>query len=351
VKLVVLHRVPYGHYNRRGLLEAAEKDGVETFFVAFLKQTGGVELTRSGQLIDRLPRSAGPRAIARRLRERVASGDTVIVNSAAYTNVRRVLAIRRQLPGALLLFYVNDWLLYDSRFPKSMAKRAVDALYRRVCDGILVLSRELLPHYPGAFHLDGASHLAPLTPNPVLPPRVAIVGSLDRRIDFGLLRDLAALLPDVEFHLHGWVHEQDPETARLTQQLCEGAENFRYHGAYRNEELAGILEGCSIGLVPYDTDYHVNRYVNPDKLYHYLRAGLEVVSTPIPQAVRMSAHVHHAPDAASFAACIRELLAGRNHKNLDPAAGGFGWQERWCDLDRIIRDVRTQRTGEHRGTG
>jgi hypothetical protein len=351
VNLVVLHRVPYGQYNRRGLLEAAEKAGVETFFVAFLKKTGRVELTRSGQLVDRLPRRAGPGAIARRLRELVTGGDTAIVNSAAYTNVRRVLAIRRQLRGALLLFYVNDWLLYDSRFPKSVAKRAVDAFYRRVCDGVLVLSRELLPHYPGAFHLDGASHLSPLTRDAASPPRVAIVGSLDRRIDFALLRDLAALLPDVEFHLHGWVHENDPETARLTRELCEGAGNVHYHGAYRNEDLSRILEGCSIGLVPYDAHYHVNRYVNPDKLYHYLRAGLEVVSTPIPQAERMSSRVHHPRDATGFATCIRDLLAGRNHRNPDAAGGAFGWEERWRDLDRIIHRVRAQRTGEARGTG
>ena len=173
-----------------------------------------------------------------------------------------------------------------------------------------------------------------------LPRRVAIVGSFDTRLDFDLVRDVAGRLPDVDFRLHGWVHEDDPRVAQALLELRDSAANVHHFSAYANDELGEILEDCSVGLVPYDPAYHINRHVNPDKIYHYLRAGLEVVSTPIPQAVRMAPLVHVARDGEAFAERIRGILAGETRRNRSEQTREFTWPQRWRDLEEIVRRCR-----------
>ncbi|MCB1742134.1 MAG: hypothetical protein KDK91_17300 [Gammaproteobacteria bacterium] len=338
MKLIVLARDRYEDYFRRGLLEAAERDGVDVRFIGFRRSERRIDLVRSGTVVQTLPLNAAPRAIVGFARAGRDDDSTIVLNSAGYNWFWQVLYLRYAIPRASLVFDVYDWLFYDARFPKLHVMRCIDWVYRRVCDGMIVVSPELLHHYPGAFLLDNASNVEGNVGDKRSKSGVAVVASIDGRMDFALLERVVDLLPQVTFHFHGWVQAQLPGIEDRFRALRKRV-NVEYHGPYVNEELETLLATYRIGLLPYATGNRINRYVNPEKIYHYLRMGMEVVATPIPQAQRMGNYVHLASTAAEFASTISALLSGEAGKHPGPLGSRFHWSERWPTLRRFLVTV------------
>ena len=53
---------------------------------------------------------------------------------------------------------------------------------------------------------------------------------------------------------------------------------FRSMARTINDDLPAILGQFRVGLLPYRVGHPMTDHVNPDKLHHYLNAGLEVVA-------------------------------------------------------------------------
>ncbi|MBX9606755.1 MAG: hypothetical protein K2Y51_11070 [Gammaproteobacteria bacterium] len=338
MRLIVLARDRYENYFRRGLLEAAERDGVEVRYVGFRPREGQIDLVEHGQVVRSLPLSASPRRIVEFARSGGDASETVLLNTTGYKWFWHVLWLRYAIPRSLLIFDVHDWLFYEAVFPKLLLMRSIDWLYRMTSDGVMVLSAELLPHYPGSFLLDNASHVQERETDKSQAREVALIASVDNRLDFELIERLIELLPDVKFHFHGWVQSHLHGVSARFESLCRH-ENVVYHGPYQNADLDTLLAPYRIGLIPYAVSNHINRYVNPDKIYHYLRAGMEVVATPIPQALRMQEHVHLADTAAEFASRINALLSGSERKRPAHLGSRFHWSERWPNLKASIANL------------
>jgi hypothetical protein len=71
-------------------------------------------------------------------------------------------------------------------------------------------------------------------------------------------------------------------------------------------------------------------HVNPDKLYHYLNAGLEVIATPIPQAKRLARYLHLVRD-------VKDLPTAIDAVRTEPRASTwplehYTWENRWKQL-------------------
>ncbi len=109
-------------------------------------------------------------------------------------------------------------------------------------------------------------------------PRAGFYGVLDERLDTGLLRELARLLPHVHFVLIGPVVKIDPA-------MLPAGPNLHYLGAKQYEDLPSYLAGWDVALLPFSLN-EATRFISPTKTPEYLAAGKPVVSTPICDVVR-----------------------------------------------------------------
>ena len=117
----------------------------------------------------------------------------------------------------------------------------------------------------------------------VIPePRLVVMGTLDSRIDYKLLLNIASIRPDWHLVLIG----------QLVNTLQSASPFFRlpnvhYLGQQPFEILPSLLKGAKVGLIPYRiTD--MTRYINPLKAYEYLASGIPVISTELPELFPLS---------------------------------------------------------------
>jgi hypothetical protein len=104
------------------------------------------------------------------------------------------------------------------------------------------------------------------------------VGSIDDRLDLGLLGNMAA--GGVTIDIYGRGHPDWTQSFDTLCKMVEANPGLNYLGEYDNDNIGTILSKYKIGILPYNVS-SITRYVNPDKLYHYLNARLEVISTEI----------------------------------------------------------------------
>ncbi len=108
-------------------------------------------------------------------------------------------------------------------------------------------------------------------------PRLVVMGTLDSRIDFELLRYIASSRPDWHLVLIGQL-KKTPKSALSIIQLP----NVHYLGHQLFEILPSLLRGANVGLIPYRIT-EMTRYINPLKAYEYLASGIPVISTELPE--------------------------------------------------------------------
>ncbi|MBI4382694.1 MAG: hypothetical protein HY579_01510 [Nitrospinae bacterium] len=329
MKLAVLSFNDYQRYFRRGWCEAAEESGTQTLYVHWGKQ---IDFLRRGEIQTSLPGDAPIGDVAGKIRE-FAQGDRMcIVDSMAFHCVHKAFPLRRNLRDSIWIYDVFDYFFYDSTGKILLMKKIKDGLNRMMADKVMVLSQNLIEVYPSAFHLDNASHLQPAGKKGGPRKSDAVLASFDARFDYGLMADLAELLPDFAFHFHGWIKDDSAKIKSALDELTARRSNVVYHGPYSNAELDELLNDYDIGLLPYVQNHVLTRYVNPDKLYHYLCKGMEVVATPIPQAQTMRDKIHLAGGAREFAQKLRAIAENGLALNDGRFHLSNNWRTRWREF-------------------
>lgn len=102
---------------------------------------------------------------------------------------------------------------------------------------------------------------------------VGYVGTIDERLDYELLINLANKMPDTQFVFVGRVTTDFNEEKELSE--CP---NVTLTGAKLPHELPGYLKTFSAGIIPFvKSDFTKGIY--PMKINEYLAAGLPVIST------------------------------------------------------------------------
>ena len=120
--------------------------------------------------------------------------------------------------------------------------------------------------------------------------------------------------------------------------------NIHYHGAYTHDDLPTLLQRFDMTLAPYRTDIPKIRYIDPERFYHCLNAGLEVISTDIPAAHRLSQWLNIARDPSECATIIAALRSGKLEKR--GAYSPITWEQR---IERLVEIIREHtKTGEKR---
>jgi UDP-galactopyranose mutase len=178
-------------------------------------------------------------------------------------------------------------------------------------DLVVTLTTSVAARFPEAA---GRTHVVPLgvdlevfgrRPGPVpadldrLPrPRLGLVSSLDERVDFDLLAQLAAAEPAWSIVLIGPVREGvDPgPIVRLP--------NVHFLGQKPFETMPDYVAGMDVSLIPYRlTEWTAGIF--PTKLFEYLAIGCPVVATNLPGLATYADVIELASDADEFIAACR----------------------------------------------
>jgi hypothetical protein len=242
-----------------------------------------------------------------------------------------VVCLRAIATAGVWCLDMHDDLRYHNAGIRRLREEGIIRILRACSDVIVHAAPTLTELFPRSRHLGNASHLRKLTHDPKGNTGILIIASFDERFDFGFVSQLAAYCPGMQFHLHGWTRPNDDVTAQQLRTLHENHANVHYHGPYETEDLPGILGSYRVSLAPYLSDSPITRYIDPLRYYHCLNAGLEVVSTDIPQASYMRQWIHVVHDVKQCAETLAAVQAGRLEKQSGYVP--ITWEQR---VDRLV---------------
>lgn len=150
----------------------------------------------------------------------------------------------------------------------------------------------------GLADVGAAPTSAPGLPGPVL----GLIGTLGERVDFDILRDLAAAGRSL---LLVGARQKNFSLDRISDLLDRP--NVQWTGPVPYSELPSQLAKISVGLVPYkDNDF--NRASFPLKMLEYLAAGRAVVSTDLPAARWLETSLVRIASREDFATAIDQAI-------------------------------------------
>lgn len=187
-------------------------------------------------------------------------------------------------------------------------------------------------------------------------PVVAYVGSLQERLDVGLLDAVARRLPQVSFVLAGAILFATPtmfdekratvaDIWRLAGRSGRPPANVHYAGRIDHAALPSWLAGCDATMVPHTRD-RMTSSMDPLKIYEYLAAGRPLVSTLPPPNARLVPFVRCAQSETDFAAALNDELANDDDRRRAvrvAAARGETWTARAAEIVGLLQDRLARR--------
>lgn len=320
---------PFAGDFRRYLMEALHGAGRPSVHI-YLRRDD-MEIRYSDNFAAAIP-MASLSEVAAHLRQFFGNDPGVIVNSAGNSAPDALLQLWRQLSSYIWVYDVYDWLLYDAAGLRRMQWWITDQAYKAIATCCCILSQDLCSRYPTSFHLENASHLHPSGRQKIFGNRMVVTASFDRRTDFDLIQAIAEQMPDIAIDLYGSVFDDDPTTLNAISRLTTSHKNIIYYGRFDLDKLQHILDNYMIGLMPYRVDCVTTRFINPDKLFHYLCAGLEVIASPIPAVRHYSAYVYQANDAKAVVAAIEQITKMDERRNPGNLNERLNWDIRAREL-------------------
>ncbi len=168
-------------------------------------------------------------------------------------------------------------------------------------------------------------------PRPVL----GYFGVIDERIDYKLLRQLAAAHP-------GWSMVMVGPTLKVDPEALPRAANLHWLGKRDYAELPALCKGFDACLMPFALN-ESTEYINPTKALEYMAAGRPIVSTPVPDVVHnFGAVVRIAATPEEFSAACREAVERPNREAVARGlkmAAGQTWETIVEALERHVREA------------
>ena len=195
------------------------------------------------------------------------------------------------------------------------AYRRVSASGRRVCavsDSLIELIEPSGPTAVVPNGIDPAEWETVSGPPPwmaELPgPRLVYVGTLDDRVDWPLVREIAERFPGGSVVLVGFVPDEE------ALEPVRDVPNVHRHRAVPRDEIRQVVGGADVCLLPHRRTA-LTESMSPLKLYEYLAAGRPVAASDLPPVRGIDdSRVLGVPDGGDFPETVARAL------ELGPAA-------------------------------
>ena len=169
---------------------------------------------------------------------------------------------------------------------------------------------------------------------------IGYIGSIDDRLDYGLLEQLFKDYPEWAFHFVGRCNYDKGK------QILNQYPNVTLLGSMPVTALPEVLATFHAGLIPFvKNDFTKGIY--PLKINEYLAAGLPVVLTRFSDLSEFesTAAICDSPEDFSLA-LKREIEADTfgQRKQRVAIAQRNSWPGRWQEIENVIQKVETQKT-------
>jgi UDP-galactopyranose mutase len=175
---------------------------------------------------------------------------------------------------------------------------------------------------------------APADQREIARPRAGFYGVIDERLDLDLLKAVADVRPEWQFIMVGPTAKIDPASLPQTP-------NIHYLGPKPYDELPAYLAGWDVALMPFARN-ESTRFISPTKTPEYLAAGKPVVSTAIPDVVRLYGErglvrIADSPDEFVRAMDAALLPAPAEHQaQVDAFLATMSWDRTWQAMQELI---------------
>ncbi len=208
----------------------------------------------------------------------------------------------RVWPDRLIYFNIDDYRLYWPGVADEVTRlehRAVLEADLTVCTSLYraeELRRDVpeaadriwhLPHgAPTASIPDFAQNLPGAAPGDLaqLPrPLIGYVGTMEDRVDWSLVAEVARTNPGASIVLVGRVNPDGEEPWQVERRECLALSNVHAIGWRNQASIDGYNRSFDVGLIPYRVDHPFNLASCPTKIMDYMAAGRPVVSTDLPE--------------------------------------------------------------------
>ena len=179
-------------------------------------------------------------------------------------------------------------------------------------------------------------------------PRIGLIGHLNYRVDYHLLRSVIRNNPQWSFVIVGPVWETQLEDHHIgTIQAATRLESYKnvyFLGKIQKKVIPSVVSAMDVCIIPYNTKFSSVRYCNPMKAYEYLASGKPVVSTPIlPLQEIKQDIVKTTNDANEFTFSINYFLENWNNKMTEIAvkiAKQHSWLKKLRPIElRILNQI------------
>jgi glycosyltransferase involved in cell wall biosynthesis len=169
---------------------------------------------------------------------------------------------------------------------------------------------------------------------------VGYAGKIQERVDFDLVENCLKVCPSVEFQFLGPAYSQKERIAELERKYP----NIKFFGDIHYSELPKYMKKWNVAIIPHKVD-SFTASMNPLKLYEYLAAGKQVVSTGVAGVSKsISPYVYVAANADEFVALLETALncAGLSPKEI---AESIPMEYHWSNRANIISDKLSSLVG------
>lgn len=167
-------------------------------------------------------------------------------------------------------------------------------------------------------------------------PIIGYFGSIERRIDYELLKDVIVKNTDKSFVFAGPVIKDDVPEWFFIQP------NIQLTGALPYHEMPALIKGFDVAVIPFKRD-QVSRTIFPLKLFEYLGAGKPVVSTDFnPDLKDFTGNtISYCKDAKAFSEAIEYESTNNSQQKIEERiaiAMENTWIKRAQEIAELLAD-------------
>lgn len=243
---------------------------------------------------------------------------------------------------------IDDWAHHPQfRGIRGTLERSLDDVFKRA-DVIFTSYRLLSDEVPGiadktvlvpnAFDERLFKPMDYIEPDDIrhLPrPIIGYAGSLQERVDVGVIKRLAEMFPHGTVVLIGRVFDES------YFEPVKDMPNVRFLGKKRHDLIPSYVSHFDVAVIPHVLN-EFTKSLDPVKLYEYLAMGKPVVASYNPQIESLHGLIDLAADADSFIGYVGRALVSdpaiekmKKQERIDFASGQT-WQTR---VDRMVETV------------